>query len=130
MAFIFEQIFPANEDIIMLLTNTAYWNQKETFFSRFVIFLYYCKILIKKILANFPLSQHKELNAHDLCRELPSLTKERDFKKSLERERRAKRKRWKVLLLFLSWTIQGAYAGQPNNVTPIVILIDFYCNSY
>lgn len=36
---------------------------------------------MKKILANFPLSQHKDLNAHDLCKELPSLTKERGKKK-------------------------------------------------
>lgn len=85
---------------------------------------------MKQILANFPLSQHKDLNAHDLCKELPSLTKEKGKKKSLERERRAKKKRWEALLLFLSWTIQGTYAGQPNNVTPILILIDFYCNSY
>lgn len=36
---------------------------------------------MKKILANFPLSQHKDLNALDLCKELPSLTKEREGKK-------------------------------------------------
>ena len=36
---------------------------------------------MKQILANFPLSQHKDLNAHDLCKELPSLTKERGKKK-------------------------------------------------
>ena len=65
-----------------------------------------------------------------ICAENYPVSPKKDFLKSLERERRAKRKRWKVLLLFLSWTIQGAYAGQPNNVTPIVILIDFYCNSY
>ena len=64
---------------------------------------------------NYPVSPKKE---------------EKKKKKSLERERRAKRKRWEALLLFLSWTIQGTYAGQPNNVTPIVILIDLYCNSY
>lgn len=60
----------------------------------------------------------------------PVSPKKEEKKKSLERERRAKRKRWEALLLFLSWTIQGTYAGQPNNVTPIVILIDLYCNSY
>ena len=38
---------------------------------------------MKQILANFPLSQHKDLNAHDLCKELPSLTKERGKKKKL-----------------------------------------------
>lgn len=50
------------------------------------------KFLWKKILANFPLSQHKELNAHDLCRELPSLTKERFLKKLGEGEKREEKK--------------------------------------
>lgn len=60
---IFEHIFLANEDIIVPLTNTAYWNQEETCFSRFVIFSNYYKILMKEILAHFSLLQHEDLNA-------------------------------------------------------------------
>ena len=48
---------------------------------------------MKQILANFPLSQHKDLNAHDLCKELPSLTKERGKKKKLREGEKSQEKK-------------------------------------
>ena len=92
MAFILEQIFPANETLICFSQIRLIEIRRRHSFQGLLYSYTTVKFLRKKILANFPLSQHKELNAHDLCKELPSLTKKRGEKKAWRRREEPREK--------------------------------------